>query len=99
MNLRQWKKWENLRKRGKAYFVLMHGGFISGLSIAGVVTLITQLIHPIKFWHIFFLVYFVIFLFSGILVAIFVWNNNETKFLSENPPLPKRITRKNRFAK
>jgi hypothetical protein len=92
MNLRHWKRWEKLRKNGKINFVLVNGGLIGGSLLAIMVTLLHQLIEPVDYWEVRLLVYIFIFSFVGMLAAIYIWNNAETKFLSENPPKHRRIT-------
>ena len=92
MTHNQWKRWKKLRQHGKINFIFVSGGLISGSVVALVITLINQLIKPNNDWGLGLLIYFIILSFIGILVAMFIWNNNETKFLSENPPEHRRIS-------
>jgi hypothetical protein len=91
MTLKQWKRWEKLRKNGKIRFILFNGALLTGSLSALAVTLFHQLIDPIDFWVARFIVYVLTFSFVSMLGAVFIWNRSETKFMSENPPLPKRI--------
>jgi len=92
MDRKQWKRWGKLRKNGKIYFIFVNGGLIGGLVLALAFTLINQLIKPNNDWGLGLLIYFIILSFIGILAAIFIWNSNETKFLSENPPEQRRVS-------
>ena len=95
----QWKRWEKLRQHGKINFIFLNGGLISGLVIALAITLINQLINPNEYWGFNLLIFFIIFFFIGIVAAIFIWNKNETKFMSENPPEHRRISHTHHHAK
>ena len=91
MNVRQWNHWEKLRKNGKFIYVLLNGGLVGGLILAVLMTFLHHLIEPANYWGLRLLIYVLIFSPVGILAAIYVWNKNETKFLSENPPTPRRL--------
>lgn len=91
MTLKQWKRWEKLRKNGKTKFILFNGALITGSLSGLVVTLLHQFLDPIEFWVARFIIYMLTFSFASMLGAVYVWNHSETKFMSENPPLPKRI--------
>jgi len=95
----QWKRWGKLRINGKINFIFLNGGLISGLVIALAITLINQLINPNEYWGFNLLIFFIIFFFIGIVAAIFIWNKNETKFMSENPPEHRRISHTHHHAK
>jgi uncharacterized membrane protein YeaQ/YmgE (transglycosylase-associated protein family) len=95
----QWKRWEKLRITGKINFIFLIGGLICGLVMAFAATLINQLINPNDYWGFSLLIYFIIFSFIGIMVAIFIWNKNETKFMSENPPEHRHISHTHHHAK
>ena len=90
-HLLQWKLWEKLRIGGKCKFVLLYGGVIAGFTVASLVTLITQWVEPEKYWSICLMIYFTIFSLICMVIANFIWNISETKFLSENPPEHRRI--------
>jgi polyferredoxin len=99
MDLKKWKRWEKLRKNGKITFIFVNGGLIGGLVIALAITLIGQLIKPNSDWVFNLLIYFIILTFIGILAAIFIWNKNEKKFMSENLPEPRRISHTQQYSK
>ncbi|MCD6337074.1 MAG: hypothetical protein J7M01_02430, partial [Candidatus Marinimicrobia bacterium] len=84
MLLKQWKRWEKLRKSGKYKFVLLYGGVIAGFTVASLVTLITQYIKPEMSPGIRLMIYFIVFSLICMVIANFTWNISETKFLSEN---------------
>ena len=93
MTLKQWKRWEKLRKLGKLNYILLRGGLFFGLILAVMVTLTLHLLDPQAYWGMRLMIYFLVFAFFSMLFSVFAWDRNEKKFMSENPPLPRRSRR------
>lgn len=95
MQLLKWRHWEILRNKGKLFYVFFYGGLCGGIILSSVLLIILQILFPIKEWLFRILVIYPINYFIGVLSSLLIWNRNEIKFLSEEPPKPKRIKNRN----
>ena len=72
---------------------MLRGGFLFGLILSSVVTILLQLLDRQGYWEVRLIIYFLVFAFIGMLISVLVWDRNEKKFMPENPPLPRRSRR------